>query len=186
MIEYLPGTENVIRFPVERRVRPTMELLREIRLDARTVLANAETMGYEAPEPDVRDRTDRSTAEHILLNTSTGERPSKAFLDELLDPVVTRAVELTREAGDAVAQARAAQKAVAAARACKQETTWLNERASLAMFHACGRALEAHIEAEKAEGVARAVGFARRGETWRSRDEDMELDLLMLAYRGRG
>ncbi len=36
-VEVLPGMTNVVRFPVERRARPTLELLREIAPDVRVV-----------------------------------------------------------------------------------------------------------------------------------------------------
>ena len=41
-IDLLPGTENVLRFPVERRACPTLALLREIAPDMREVWAIAE------------------------------------------------------------------------------------------------------------------------------------------------
>ena len=49
--ELLPGVTNVVRFPVERRVWPTLELLREIAPDVREVLAMADALGVEAADP---------------------------------------------------------------------------------------------------------------------------------------
>jgi hypothetical protein len=40
--DMLPGTPNVVRFPVERRARPTLDLMREIAPDVREVPAIAE------------------------------------------------------------------------------------------------------------------------------------------------
>ena len=65
-IELLPGLENVLLFPIERRARPTLELLREIAPDVREVLAIAAGLGLAAPEPGLRERVDAETAEYIL------------------------------------------------------------------------------------------------------------------------
>ena len=61
--ELLPGVTNVVRFPVERRARPTLELLREIAPDVREVLAMADALGVEAPDPRLRDEADAEMAE---------------------------------------------------------------------------------------------------------------------------
>ena len=53
-VELLPGMTNVVRFPVERRARPTLELLRGIAPDVREVLNLAEAFGMEMPLPDLR------------------------------------------------------------------------------------------------------------------------------------
>ena len=63
-IEMLPGLTNVIRFPVERRARPTLELLREIAPDPREVGNVAEAFGLDYPVSGLRDAADASTAGH--------------------------------------------------------------------------------------------------------------------------
>ena len=64
-VELLSGMTNVVRFPVERRARPMLELLRGIAPDVREVLNVAEAFGMERPVPDLRERADVATAEHI-------------------------------------------------------------------------------------------------------------------------
>lgn len=54
-IELLPGTTNVVRFPIEERARPTLDLLREI---AREVGLVADFHGLDLPSPDFRHRVD--------------------------------------------------------------------------------------------------------------------------------
>ena len=72
-VEMLPGMTNVVRFPVERRARPTVELLREIAPDVRDVLTLAEHYGIEPPDPHLRAQSDVATAEWILNQVpSTG------------------------------------------------------------------------------------------------------------------
>ncbi len=64
-VELLPGTTNVIRFPAERRARPTLDLLRDVTPDVREVLLLVDAFRLETPPADLRDRTDAETAEHI-------------------------------------------------------------------------------------------------------------------------
>lgn len=64
-IELLPGMTNVVRFPVERRARATLELLRGIAPDVREVLSLAEAFGIEPPVHDLRERADAATADYI-------------------------------------------------------------------------------------------------------------------------
>ncbi|MGD0108527.1 MAG: hypothetical protein ABSC06_31475 [Rhodopila sp.] len=78
-IEMLPGMTNVVRFPVERRARPTLELLRDIAPDAREVLSIAEAFDLDIPGPDLRARVDQETAEHIvntIARTRRGRDPA--------------------------------------------------------------------------------------------------------------
>ena len=57
-IELLTGTTNVMRFPVERRARPTLDLLREIEPDVREVLQVAESFQLPLPGAELRDAVD--------------------------------------------------------------------------------------------------------------------------------
>jgi len=64
-VELLPGGKNVLRFPIERRARPTLGLLREIAPDVREVLNIAEAFGMEPPAHGLREHVDAATAGHI-------------------------------------------------------------------------------------------------------------------------
>jgi hypothetical protein len=160
-IEMLPGTVNVVRFPVERRARPTLGLLREIAPDLREVLSIAEAFGLETPAPDLRDRVDAATAEHILNQFGGAGGPPAGALAAFLDPVVARAITVCRAAHDAAAEARQAPRNARPAGQERAETLTLR---MVSLF------IEALVAAEEAEGVARAVGLARRGEPWTPRD----------------
>lgn len=59
----------------------------------------------------------------------------------------------------------------------------LRDRAEQAVAQAARLTLEAHGWAEEAEGVARAVGLARRGEAWAPRDPAAEADGLIALGR---
>ena len=164
---------NVVRFPVERRARPTMSLLREIRPDVRKISALAEAFGMEPPAIDLRERVDADTAEYIV-NYSAGDGSG---LDRLMQPVVHAAVAASRIAHDAALAAADAARAIERAMAAGQP--WLDplwERVESLMQRYAELALQAHARAEEAEGVARAVGLARRGVPWTPLDPHAETD----------
>ena len=179
-IELLPGLTNVIRFPVERRARPTLDLLREIAPDPREVGCAIEAFGLDDPTVGLRDAVDASTAEHILnqVPSEPGEARLSA-LDALLSPLLAQAITACREAHDAAVVAAEAQQQLL--RAQTEGGFWLEpveERANELTFLAVELLVDAHRSNEEAEGVARAVGFACRGETWAPIDRHGDIEDL--------
>ena len=181
LIEMLPGTDNVIRFPVEMRERPSMRLLYQLQPDVRTLFMHAEGLGFELPPHDLRDRTDEATAEHIAAHLDGDGRAPQPFLDELLEPLLQRAVEASRNAVVAAMAATTAQRRAETAHA----PDVLKERALEAMQHAVRLGLEAHMLCEETAGVERAVRYARKGEPWMTRDEEVDMDILLAAEMAR-
>lgn len=174
-IERLPGTTNVLRFPVERRSRPTLELLRQIAPDVDEVLASAEVCDLDGPVPDLRARVDAETAQHILDHFGGGGAMPHGFLDELLDPVVAAAVTACQAAHDLRIDAAETQQALLWAQTAGH--FWrdpLRQRAEALTLRMADLLIQAHARAEEAEGVARAVDLARRGEAWTPRDHRAE------------
>jgi hypothetical protein len=170
-IELLPGLTNVVRFPLERRARATLQLLRDIAPDVRELMSITQAFGLAAPVSDLRDRTDAETAEHILNHVpETGEK-RRAALDALLEPVVTRAVGACRAAHDLSLETTDAHQAMVRAQMYwRSGVPPLQERAEALTLKTVELLVEAHARVEEAEGVARAVGIAQRGETWTPRD----------------
>lgn len=170
--ELLPGQDNVVRFPVERRVRPTLELLREIAPDVREVSLVTDSFGLEEPPYSLRHEVDARTAEYIADQVPPEpDEARRAMLDGLLAPLVAAAVEACRASHDAslaAASMRERQRAAETAGSFWAEP--VRERADALTLRAAGLLLEAHARCQKAEGAARAVGFARRGELWRPHD----------------
>ena len=167
-IEMLPGLDNVIRFPVEERARPTLDLVREIAPDCREVFRVVDGFGIDGPAFDLRHQVDRETAEHILnaVPAEPGEART-AMLDALLAPLVRAAVQACRAANEASHVMVAAQQRLQAA--VTSGSLWaeqLRERADLLCGTAAELLVEAHARCETVEGAARAVGFARREEAW--------------------
>jgi hypothetical protein len=167
-IALVAGTSNVVRFPVERRARPTLELLRDIAPDMREVLLLVESFGLPLPKREMRHVADAEMADHILNHVRP--EPSaqrRAELEALLAPLVTRGVEACRVAHDAALTATEAQQRVVAAQS--EGGYWLTpmeERAEALTTAAARLLVDAYIRAEEAEGAARAIGMALRGETW--------------------
>jgi hypothetical protein len=170
---------NVVRFPVERRARPTLDLLRAIAPDMREVLSMAETFDLDVPVPDQRGRVDADTAEYILNHFADASGTWQGALDEVLDPVVTRAVAACHAAYDVSVDAAAARQVLLDAQMAGH--VWiapLRQRAEALTRKTAALLIEAHARAEEAEGVARAVGLARRGEPWTPRDPMAEAEAL--------
>jgi hypothetical protein len=184
-IELVVGTTNVVRFPVERRARPTMDLLRQIAPDVREVLLLVESFGLSLPEADPRQFADAEMAEHIVNHV----RPEpgalrKAELDALLAPVVTEAIAACRLAHEAALAATDAQQRVVDAKV--HGGYWfdaLEERAEELTALAAQRLVEAHLRGEQAEGASRAVGLAQRGEAWRPFSLQAEAEALFFGDR---
>src|SRR5271155_5608361 len=117
-IEMALGMTNVIRFPVERRAKPTLDLLREIAPDPREVCQVMEAFDLERLPHELRPAADRAMAEHIAIHVPSerGEK-RRVALQELLAPLVARAVEACRRADDAMGATAAAEERLVNAQA---------------------------------------------------------------------
>ena len=97
----------------------------------------------------------------------------------MLESIIAGAIASCSEAHDAWLEAAAAEEEmVRARRAGNFPSEPLEERAAALAQRAAERLLIAHMRTEEAEGVARAVGFARSGEAWRPRDVRREAEEL--------
>ena len=167
-ITFMPVPSVVVRFPVELRSEPSMDLIHEIEPDAREVLLVAECFGLEAPMVDLWDRVDAETARYIaeqVLPLSRDER--RRALVELLHPVVVAAVEACGRAdGMSKRSAAAVGDLLRAEASGGYWTAGLRERSDARMKDAAALLIVAHCRCQEAHGVSRAVGMARRGEAW--------------------
>lgn len=184
-IELVTGTSNVVRFPVERRARPTLDLLREIEPDVREVLQVAESFQLPLPGVELRDAVDKEVAEYVLnhVRPEPGEA-RQVELDAILEPVVAKAVQACREAHDAALAATEAQEQLVQAQS--EGGYWLQpltERADTLTTEAARLLVDAHVRAEEAQGTARAIGLAKRGETWTARSTESNTFWLIDAGR---
>ena len=181
-IELMPGLENVIRFPVEERVKPSIMLLHEIEPDVREVSLIADSFRLNDLDDGMRHRTDEETALYIaeqILPASPEEL--KKQLDALLDPVVKRAVDACRAAHAAAQKAMTAEKEAHAAKlAGAISLRPIEDHARILTEQAARMLVEAHNRAEEAHGVNRAVQFARDRESWRPFDINEESERWLL------
>jgi hypothetical protein len=186
-IDLVAGTSNVVRFPVERRARPTLDLLREIAPDVREVLQLVESFDVTAPDPNVRHSADAEAADYVLnhVRAEPGE-PRREALKSLLASVVVRAVEACLAAHDAsVAASRAHQRVIDAQTEGRYWLLPLEQRAEALTSAAAQLILDAHIRSEEAEGAARAIGMAMRGETWIPFNLQTEAEALFFGQTAR-
>lgn len=183
-IEILPGTGNVVRFPVERRARATLAHLRELAPDVREVLLIAETFGFETVPFDYRDQVDAETARHIAENAPAPRLAPKALLRDVEAQAVSAAMAAVVTAKDGASRARSARSLLEMA---ELEGGYalgpLQDRAEFSAREAAALLIEAHGLCEAAEGVARAVRLARAGEVWAPSNSHAETEWLIAAQR---
>lgn len=181
-IELVPGMTNVVRFPIELRVKPSMDLLREISPDPREVDLAAEAFDFEQPF-GVREDTDKAMAEHILNHVRPEPSPERIVeLDKLLGPLVVDAVEACKLADRAADALVAANRLLVRAQA--EGSYWiapLEEDATRRANEAARLLIEAYVASEEAEGAARAIQIAKNGEVWTPRDHHAEMDAMCAA-----
>ncbi|CAN2536493.1 hypothetical+protein [Methylocapsa aurea] len=179
-IELTPGMTNVVRFPIERRAKPSMELVRDIAPDSREVSLVIESFGFDDDIDGIRDAADQDMADDIAqkgARLSSTQR--QAELDRLLQPIVERAVSLCRDAHDASLAAVKAQRQVVEAQS--EGGYWLtplSEQASAQTFYAARLLVDAHVACQRAAGASRAIEIAKRGETWAPFDLHAEAHAL--------
>jgi hypothetical protein len=185
-ITSLPPGSNVVRFPVELVGRPTLELMRDLAPDVRTVEMMAEAYDLDVPAPEFRDQVDAEAAEYMLnhMIPEPGARRAQQ-LAEMQEPLVKAAVEASCASRRAFGLVEELQEHVN--RAKVQGGFWLQpieERLEVRERQAAEATIEAHLRAEEAEGVARAVSLARSGQPWTPRSVAADMDAL-LAYEVR-
>jgi hypothetical protein len=167
-IELTPGMTNVVRFPIERRAKPSMDLVRDIAPDSREVSLVIESFRFDDDIDGLRDAADQDMADYIAqkgARLSGSQRQSE--LDRLLQPIVERAVSLCREAHDAALAAVKAQRLVVEAQS--EGGYWLtplSEQASTRTFYAARLLVDAHVACQRATGASRAIEIAKSGATW--------------------
>lgn len=167
-IELTPGMTNVMRFPIERRAKPSMDLVRDIAPDSREVSLVIESFGFDDDIDGLRDCADQEMADYIAQNgCRSSSSKHEADFDQLLRPFIERAVSLCREAHDAsLAAVKAQRQAVEAETEGGYWLTPLNERASARTYYAARLLVDAHVACQRAAGASRAIEIAKRGETW--------------------
>src|SRR5271170_7439123 len=153
---------DVIRFPVELRAKPSIDLLIEVAPDSREVELIAEAFGFEAPDPDGRSKADRSMAEMIAKTDLPADpKERRAALNAMLTPLVERAVAACGKARQAALRSDEAGEKLASAQI--EGGYWLAPLEDAADHW--------------------AIEFAKRGEPWRRSNVEEDVDALIAAQR---
>ncbi len=171
-IDLLPGTGGVVRFPVERRAKPTLALAEELapRSDLADAMADERANGEGRPDTLVQ-ATGAFTMLAQALEFSMGVEASLAHLRAMNEVQVERACTLGWAYRDAEAAAEAAELQLKNAKAAGFGglLDGLHEevRRCRATWTAC--ALTARAAADAARGAQEALDCHESGETWRRR-----------------
>ena len=176
---------NVIRFPVELRAKPSIDLLIDVAPDSREIALIAEAFGFDGPDPEGRARADQAMAERIAAIDLPGNRKERrTVLNAILKPLVDRAVAACAEARQASLRSDEAGEKYASAQI--EGGYWLTPLKDAADYWAIEAArlqIVAHEAAEAAHGAGRAIGCAERGEAWGPANTEDDMKALIAAEK---
>lgn len=176
--ESSPVGADVVCFQAERWLRPSLWLLRRIAPHPAGTGVVATAFGLPAPPARVRGSADQNMAELIRWRRLPAQPAARdADLCGLLRPLVETAIDACREADAVFRQAGVAQALVLQAEEAGAGARWLAPLRAVAdrlATKAAALLVVAHLRSEEAEGAARAIGFARRGEPWEPPASDLD------------
>jgi hypothetical protein len=175
-VQFMPRPANVLRFPVERRVPPSLALLRHIVPEAGEVAALAQSFGLQ-PAPAV-SRLDGSAMiaacleEHILPDNLKARQRA---LGLILHPFVATAIQACAHAEWFLARAVAAERRWFAFKHVNEQTAASLAAAAGAAWAAAAQAfVAAYRRSEEAEGAAQQVGLAHSRAVERPFDDKLQ------------
>jgi hypothetical protein len=185
VVTLLPGTTNVVRFPVELRAKASLGLLFEIAPNYEEACHVAEAFGMDEPSFELRDEADQEMAATISecgLPEIGVERD--AVLNHLMKPLLEMAIAACRKAQDAAEASDAATEKLVNAQT--NGGYWLlplEENSDFLANESARLLLLAHSAYRTVSGAARAIELARAGVEWTPRDGKEEARLLFSGNR---
>jgi hypothetical protein len=187
-VEVVAGSSNVVPFvrPArlerhderrEERVRPSRDVLFDLRCQVREIDELLEEPYHERSWWGLRDEVDAETAVFIAEQLTHGGRVSSAALDGLLDPAIERAIEACREALSSWAELGKARERARVSG--NSGIAWFAQQVDALTEQTMGLVEAALTLDQQVSGIERAVGFARRGEVWVRRDPHEGIQWLL-------
>lgn len=169
-IDHLPGTDGVVRFPVERRAKPTLMLAEELapRSDLADAMADERANGEGRPDTLVQV-VDAFTMLAETLEFSMGVDAALAHLRAMNEVQVERACTLGWAYRDAEVAAEAVELQLRNAKAAGYDGLLggLHEQVRRSRAKWTARALAARAAADAARGAKEALDCHESGEPWR-------------------
>ncbi len=169
-IDYLPGTGGVVRFPVERRARPTLLLAEELAPREDLAAAMADEIAGDEGRPDtLAEAAEAFTRLAEALAFSMGVDAAVAHLRAMNAMQVERACTLGWAYRDAEAAAEQARLRWRTAKAAGRDglLDGLDEQVCRTRSEWTARALAARAATDAARGAKEALDCFERGEPWR-------------------
>jgi len=173
--DLISGTGGVVRFPTERRARPTLPGLRELapREDLAAAMAD-ERAGDERAPDTLAEAVEAFSTLLKALEFGMGREAALAHLRRLVDTQVAQAHALCWEYRDAEAEAEDAEAKLRAARDSGAGTfaDGLREQVRRTRAAWTQLVLAARAATDMALGAQAALDFHERGTPWRRTGAD--------------
>ena len=169
-IDHLPGTGGVVRFPVERRAKPTLLLAEELAPRSDLAAAMADELAGDEGRPDtLAEAAGAFTTLAEALEFSMGVEAVLAHLRAMNAVQVERACALGWAYRDAEVAAEQAQLKLRNAEAAGFDglLDGLDEQVRRTRSEWTFRAFAARAAADAAWGAREALDCHERGERWR-------------------
>ncbi len=168
--DLLPGTDGVVRFPTERRARPTLLSLHELAPPVDLAAAMADERAGDDRPPDIMAEAVEAFATLVkALEFSMGQEVAVAHLRALVDAQVKQAHALCWAYRDAAASAEEAGEKLQAAQASAAGAfaDGLREQVRRTRAIWTEQALAARAAVDAALGAQAALDYHELGTPWR-------------------
>ena len=185
-IQFMRGDVRLIRFPIERRLAPSEEMLHDICPDPREICQLVEAFQLEPLELGIQDRAGNEMASY-LVQFSDGDPRRGAALAALKDELLREAVAVCADAAQASDLAgEAAQKLHDASMAGGSYLRVFQERATRLTLAGAKAIVRAHIAVERALGALRAIRLTAEGKDWTEFSANDVMEELMRVHQTAG
>ena len=185
-IQFMTGDVRLIRFPIERRLAPSEEMLHDICPDPREICQLVEAFQLEPLELGIQDRAGKEMASY-LVQFSDGDPRRGAALAALKGELLREAVAVCADAAQASDLAgEAAQKLHDASMAGGSYLRVFKERATALTFAGAKAMVRAHIAVERALGALRAIRLTAEGKDWTEASANDVMEELMRVHQAAG